>query len=103
MMNFFPCFRIRRTVFLSWKYGRPLDFFFKYLLKLVNILLFHPKVQTTVFFFFLCFFFSKARSKVDVSAFVRNVSKEPLPVNIKHRPTVKKNRPPFYFMKRIPI
>ena len=23
--------------------------------------------------------------------------------NIKHRPTVQKNRPPFYFMKRIPI
>ena len=29
--------------------------------------------------------------------------KEPLPVNIKQRPTVKKNRPPFYFMKRIPM
>ena len=54
MVNF--CSYFRRTVFLGWKYGRPLDFCLKSLLKLVSLFLFHPKVHTTVSFFF-CFFF----------------------------------------------
>ena len=61
MLNFFPV--SVGQGFLSWKYGRPLDFCLNSLLKLVNLSLLHPKVDTTVFFFFFLFF--KARSMVD--------------------------------------
>ena len=49
MLNFFPV--SVGQCFLSWKYGRPLDFCLNSLLKLVNLFLLHPKVDTTVFFF----------------------------------------------------
>ena len=67
MLNFFPV--SVGQCFLSWKYGRPLDFCLNYLLKLVKLFLSHPKVHKT---FFLLF--SKARTMVDVSAFVGSVS-----------------------------
>ena len=65
-MNFFSCFIFKSIEpFLSWKYGRPLDFCLKCLLQLVNLFLFHPTVHTTVFCcccFGLVFFFGGGRS-----------------------------------------
>ena len=61
MLNFFPV--SAGQCFLSWKYGRPLDFCLNSLLKLVNLFLLHPNVDTTVFFFFCAFFLSQKHGR----------------------------------------